>query len=460
MITILHEGAEIEQFYKLISTVCTDPVDLYMLPNEIDKNVNQIELQVIKCQPDLNAAANANEYYFKKNNENQANKNVNKKKTKKCKKKKKTKKTNVQGEDASNLNKEESSTDEMVEKDDDDVSVSIEMEKLVKEYIEGIKEAVNNERVEIDHNNLRHFFKPSEPTFRAIQISNYFKPTFMDVLQHDEDDDDVFESPNETESLIQYANFIKKKHAFLDEQKIPCSIYQFLELIKRNESLISNHISANIYDSVKGILEVIRLLLKHEREKRKKANEKCNLSFNNVEKRTVKRINEHLKSDEPRSLDTVNSIEHEVGNWMISRSDLSAHYSPKRSKNRDLTPPLKNFTSNPPFSKADLPYTVFKSSRVVQPCNDMELDESFSASDTGRIPPSQPSGGMECISRNSSVTCPNCRHSFTLPEVNNVPLLQPINAYVNSETERKIWQNHFNFISNRVRSPTFIFGNR
>lgn len=474
VITILHEGNEMEQFYKLVSSVSTDPVDLFILPNEIHANINESQLQTVRCHPDSNALPNGNEYQFRKNNENQM-KTAPKKKSKKTKKKKKSKQDEYLPEtfESNSFAEDDDSADGIVP---GNVAVDKEMESIVEHYIEAIKEEVHRDGISIDESNLRNLFKHPEHNFYAVNYTNFFKPTFIDIPDgyKDDDDDDVFIQNIDDTCLIQYMNFIKKKHTFLDEQKLPCSTAQFLELIKCNETLIQKFVSVDVQGSVKNILEKIHSMVAETERKNVSARSTKLENLENVIACTrSKRIDQQIGFKRPQSLDTVNSIEHETSNWMVSRTDyLCRQYLPKRDENlENFTLPVKNFTDNPPGFHSDSPYTVFKSSR-----NDLEDveargldDESYQYSIYSKSPQAIPSN----ITRNNkssnvhntqshseSVTCPNCQHMFTLSRRNNLPFLHPIKFNIDENTERMIWQHHFNFINSQVSSRSATFGNR
>lgn len=209
----------------MISVISTDPIDLYILPEQIDASMSKLD--VIQCLP-ADGSISMDEFSFKRqmkdNQEKIAVRLQNDKKTKKKKRK---------SAKASKLALEINNTDQL--------------SSVNKNYIEianheghkPVPDEKVNERIKQYQQSLTDFLVAGElvPEFDSLEYLFGLKD---DSTAADESFSFVQNPPA---TLLTYALHIIERNKFIDEQIVPCSIDEFLSLLNLSNGTFDRHSS-------------------------------------------------------------------------------------------------------------------------------------------------------------------------------------------------------------------------
>lgn len=224
-------------FTKMISVISTDPIDLHILPEQIDATMSNIN--IIQCLP-TEGSISVDEFSFKRQMKDNQEKTAVKIQNDKKAKKKKRKGANASKLALPNIPDQVSSVNKnnVVIANHEDNPVSDEMV---------------NERIEQFSQMLADFLVAGEltPEWNSLKYLFGLKD---DPTTSDESFAFVQNPPA---NLLTYALHIKQRNEFIDEQIVPCSVDEFLSLLNRSNSIFVRH-SSGLYSLIKEISSKIK----------------------------------------------------------------------------------------------------------------------------------------------------------------------------------------------------------
>lgn len=507
VITVVYEGEEMAQFKRIVSAVSTDPVDLYILDNEVSSSSQDQEFKIIKCLPQHDPELTEEYLFRKKINAAQRNAPTKKKSKKHKKKKQPPKAVEVPVNPVVNVKLPETVEEEVIDSDcltDESkpprISSSSDnhvMEKMIQQYVETVREHMS-QKMSLDAPVIGKFFLPQMKTYTKMYFVDYGKPpNLTEPISKQE----TTQEPDS--SVLNFVNSIRGKNSFLDEQKIPCSMAQFFELYDSDETILTNYTPVSFTDIIKDMLSKVRELA------RPLISQNSQLGTENtntgVSKTSLKRVggkcnqfgDMYGRTSMSKSEDTEDSsgILQETSNWVLGH--MNSVHSPKRTRKDEPVQfdPGRNKTLGGmkyiPFTSTSMqPHSGFIKPIPITPEvshtigisrttyeHNSELNHDFRSETNVNVDITMPSSlknrktnntQQDCTQQKTSnpntgcVQCPNCQFKFSVASSINqrTPILQPMRAFVNSDMERNIWQSHFHFIGNHVRSLPSLFGNR
>lgn len=493
VVTILYEGEEIEQFKKIVSIVSTDPVDLLVLPSEIDENMSNRNFEIIRCTPQQDYTMD-NEFYFKRQIKScRSNMSAVKKKKKKNKKNKNLMNDNHRYEKVVMKN----CTKERIDKNDDFNTNAIltnplkkkKIEDITASFIYNVKEEMNRKTISLNPDFLKDMFTSKIKPLENICLKTDFEQEQEVVNEKNTSNCEMFVTPV-NENIVQCVHLLKKRNHYLDKQKMPCSIHEISDMLKQDDSILKDK-SAKLPELIKNLLNKICTFLPNISESECIRKENVSKNVLNSSEKSLNGICKRFRFSDEFSNQTGSNESNENGhdtNLMLEHQNIE--HNAKRSKYFHKMKSMRerkfiieknareledecvktdlNRSKNLNENDISREHNNISSSKCVTMNTPLEyehMDNMLSSSkrSTGCVTQtmnvdSSKSENANAKFINNSVTCPNCKFEFTIPNttIQYTPILQSMRAFVDNTTERNIWNHHFNFINEHLQSFSSI----